>query len=102
MRFELTEPFLGDRDRLSDAERDIVRRALPRFVEACERFATDPAARWPSSLRVKDVESAPGIFEVTFSFTGPDIRATFEWTQIDGALTVRWRRIGGHEIFRRP
>jgi hypothetical protein len=102
VKFELTEPFLGDRDRLTADERRIVARALPRFVEACERVAIDPAAKWPDSLRVKDVEGAPGIFEVTFSFAGPSIRATFEWTRIDGARAVRWRRIGGHEIVREP
>ena len=57
---------------------------------------------WPASLRVKAVESAPGIWEMTWSFSGPDGRATFEWVQIDGTLGVRWRRIGGHAIFRRP
>lgn len=40
--------------------------------------------------------------EVTFRFAGPDIRATFEWTRIDGELAVRWRRIGGHRVFQKP
>jgi len=53
-------------------------------------------------LRVKDVEGAPGVCEVTFNFSGPDVRATFEWIRIDGALAVRWRRIGGHEVFKTP
>ncbi len=75
---------------------------LPAFVEACDRFAADPASAWPAALRVKDVEGAAGVFEVTFHFTGPDIRATFEWVQIEGELGVRWRRLGGHEIFKKP
>ena len=102
MKFELTESFLADRDRLSDAERAVVREVLPRFVAACERFAADPATPWPNSLRVRDVEGAPGVFEMTFRFAGPDIRATFEWIRIEGDLGVRWRRIGGHAIFRNP
>lgn len=102
MKFELTDSFLGDRDRLSASEREIVRSVLPEFVAACDRIAADPAARWPASLRVRDVEGAPGVLEVTFSFAGPDIRATFEWTRIDGARAIRWRRIGGHAIFRKP
>ena len=99
MKFELTASFLGDRDRLSPSERAIVRAALPAFNAACDRIAADPTAGWPAALRVKDVEGAPGIFEMTFNFSGPDIRATFEWTQLDGERAVRWRRIGGHAIF---
>jgi hypothetical protein len=102
VKFELTRSFLGDRDRLSNDERRLVHEALPRFVAACERYAADPGTRWPESLRVKDVEGAPGVLEVTFNFAGPDLRATFEWTRVDGALAVRWRRIGGHAILKEP
>jgi hypothetical protein len=102
VRLELTDSFQRDRDRLTPAERQLVRDGLPDFVAACDRIASDPAAGWPASLRVKDVEGAPGIFEITFNFVGPDLRATFEWTRIDGARAVRWRRIGGHAIFKQP
>jgi len=27
---------------------------------------------------------------------------TFEWIRIDGELAERWRRIGGHSIFKNP
>jgi len=39
---------------------------------------------------------------MTWSFSGPDGRATFEWVTIDGVLAVRWRRIGGHGVFKQP
>ncbi len=32
----------------------------------------------------------------------PDGRATFELVAVDGELLVRWRRIGGHRIYRDP
>lgn len=55
---------------------------------------------------MKDVEGAPGIWEMTWSFSGPDGRATWEWATdtVEGATVpvVRWRRIGGHAIFRDP
>jgi hypothetical protein len=51
---------------------------------------------------VKDVEGAPGIWEMTWSFAGPDGRATFEWIEIRGEPGIRWRRIGGHAIFGAP
>jgi hypothetical protein len=58
--------------------------------------------RWPKTLRIRDVEAAPGVWEVTWSFSGPDGRATSEFFDAEGKLGIRWRRIGGHEIFSRP
>lgn len=102
MKFEVTDAFRADRKRLSEIERRLVADVLPSFVAACDRYAADPTVAWPASLRVKDVEGAPRVFEMTWSFSGPDGRATFEWIQIDGELAVRWRRIGGHSIFQDP
>lgn len=102
MKFETTASFDADFARLSDRERRRFLDALGTFVPACDRYAADPAARWPASLRVRAVEGAPGIWEMTWSFVGPDGRATFEFIRIDGELGIRWRRIGGHAIFRKP
>ena len=102
MKFEVLDSFRADYARLSDGERDLFKAVLPTFVAACDRYAADSSTSWPASLRVKDVEGAPGVFEMTWSFAGPDGRATFEWTAIEGALGLRWRRIGGHRILREP
>ena len=102
MKFELTASFLADCKRLNREELEVVRARLPDFVAACDRYAADPSTKSPESVRVKDVENEPGILEMTFKFTGPDIWATFARTQIDGELAVRWRRIGGHRVFKRP
>ncbi|MEX1171161.1 MAG: hypothetical protein WEG56_00990 [Chloroflexota bacterium] len=102
MRYVVTDSFLADYRRLSEREQRLFRSVLPAFVEACDRYAADPAATWPARLRGKDVEGAPGIWEMTWSFSGPDGRATFEWVQIDGTLGLRWRRIGRHAILRKP
>lgn len=102
MKFRTTRSFDGDFGRLSDRERLLFRAALRDFVSACDRYAENPATKWPSSLRVRDVEGAPGIWEMTWSFAGPDGRVTFEFVQIDGSLGVQWRRIGGHSVLRKP
>ena len=102
MKFRTTKSFDGDYSRLSDRERELFRGALRDFVPACDRYAEDPATKWPASLRVRDVEGAPGIWEMTWSFAGPDGRATLEFVQIDGSLGVQWRRIGGHSILKKP
>ena len=34
--------------------------------------------------------------------TDPDGRATIEVVKIDGEPAIRWRRVGGHEVFKNP
>jgi hypothetical protein len=58
--------------------------------------------RWPTRLRIQPVTDAPGIFELTWSFSGPDGRATFEYRDVEGEPAIVWRRIGGHGIFKDP
>lgn len=72
------------------------------FVPALQRRRLEPASPWPRGLRIRRVEAAPGVWELTWSFSGPDGRATFEWVTIDGEPGIRWRRIGGHAIFGEP
>jgi len=103
----LTDGQTGRRSdvrRLSVLERRTFGQVIrDRFIPAAERVAADPgAASWPRSLRVKDVEGAPGVWEMTWSFSGLDGRATFEWREFDGEPGILWRRVGGHEIVADP
>jgi len=77
-------------------------RILPAFVEAADRAAAGEAKPWPSSMRVKKIEGAEGIWEMTWSRNDPDGRATWEWITLDGETAIRWRRAGTHDIFRNP
>ena len=103
MKFTSAPAFQGDWARLSDSERVAFRTVvLAEFHPACVRRLTDPSAAWPAKLRVRRVENAPGIWEMTWSYSGPDGRATFEWIQIGGEPGIRWRGVGGHAIFGEP
>ena len=103
MKFELAPEFEADFRRLTEAHRDLFRRVIKEaFVPACDRRATEAAAAWPARLRVKRVEGTRGIMEMTWSFSGPDGRATFEWITVDAEPRIRWRRVGTHAIFREP
>ena len=103
MRFERTPQFDADLRGLSAQEYQLFRTiARDVFSPACDAFAADPDITWPRKLRVKDVKGTHGIFEMTWSFAGPDGRATFEWVTVDGERRIRWRRIGGHRIFSKP
>src|SRR5680860_68612 len=100
-----TPAFESDFGRLSSAEKRMFRDAVKAFTEACDRsVAARGAVEWPAALRVRDVEGAPGVWELTWSSSGPDGRATWQWdsVEVEDARypAVLWRRVGGHAIFR--
>lgn len=101
MKYQRTDAFKADYSRLSERERDLFRQAV-RELNAAFRPGQPPRFVWPAHLRVKSVVGAPGVFEMTWSFSGPDGRATFEIVDLGGEPAIRWRRIGTHAIFREP
>lgn len=110
VRYRRTESFKADYARLTAPERELFRVAVRRFNDACDRFVAD-GTPFPAAVRVKVVRGAPGVFEMTWSFAGPDARATWQWGHVDvtddqGRTTrhtaVVWRRIGGHHVLSRP
>ena len=110
MRFIRSDNFRADYRRLSERDKELVRSAMTEFSAACDRYVSDQTP-FPSRLRVKAVKGAPGVFEMTWSFAGPDGRATWDWADVQiaddsGATStepaVRWRRIGDHRIFGQP
>jgi hypothetical protein len=74
-----------------------------RFLTAVRKFVHDLSSRGPfrPGLRVKGIEGAEGIFEMTWA---PDGRATFEYGPEvrSGEAHIIWRRIGTHEILDSP
>jgi len=54
VRFERTDPFKADYQRLSEQERQMFRDAARAFNAACDRFIeTKEPSSWPANLRVK-------------------------------------------------
>ncbi len=103
MKYERTPRFDADLRRLSDDERTLSRTvATEQFAPAAQRHAAQPGSAWPKGLRVKRVQGARGLWEMTWSFAGPDGRATFEWIEIADEPAIRWRRVGSHAIFAEP
>jgi hypothetical protein len=103
MKYETTPAFDADFRRLKPEHRATFREVLrAKFIPACQALTADPNTVWPKSLRVKSVQGAPGVLEMTWSFASPDGRATFELVTVDGELRCRWRRIGDHDVFKRP
>jgi hypothetical protein len=94
VKFETTPAFDADYARLKREYREAFRRVLKtKFIPACDALAVSTSATWPKSLRVKSVQGAPGVLEMTWSFASPDGRATFELVTTGEELRCRWRRI---------
>ena len=88
--------FGADFDRLTPTQQAAFLAAVALFVEGLRA-----GRQFGKGLRVKGVQGAPGIFELTWADDG---RATFQYGEavIEGEPHVVWRRIGTHEIFKRP
>ena len=102
MKFETSLTFKADYRHLNDEERALFARTVRQMNAAFANRGDRILPHWPAALRVKSVRDAPGIFEMTWSFSGPDGRATFELTSVQGEPAIRWRRIGDHRIFSEP
>jgi len=102
-----TESFKADNRTLDPADQQRFREAVRLFSTACDRFVADQdPSVWPGSLRIKPVQGAAGVWEMTWSFSGPDGRATWQWTTVVDETgkhpAILWRRIGDHRSFKRP
>lgn len=103
MKFERTSRFDADFASLPREHQQLFREVVTDFHAAAEKFvASGGRHSWPKRLRVQRMSSAPGIWELTWSFASPDSRATFEFVNRDGEVRVLWRRIGNHSVFRAP
>lgn len=91
-----TDRFKKDLAALSADERR-------RFRSAVERFVADLRSEggFRPGLRVKGIQGAQGIFEMTWANDG---RATFEYgeEQVPGEPHIVWRRVGTHDVFESP
>ena len=90
-----TARFVRDYRFLSAGERKGFRAAVRKFVEDLK------AGKFRKSLRVKGIEGADGIFEMTWADHG---RATFQYgAEVRrGEPHIIWRRCGSHNIFAAP
>lgn len=88
--------FRADFERLTPSQQAAFLVAVQQFVEDLRR---DRMFR--KGLRVKGIQGATGIFEMTWA---PDGRATFEYGDevTQGNPHVVWRRIGTHQVFNQP
>lgn len=94
--FSRTPRFVDDLKRLTAEQRQ-------RFTSTVvDQFVIDlKAGRFRAGLRVKRVQATARVWEMTWA---PDGRATFEYgeEQRPGEPHIIWRRVGAHEVLKRP
>jgi len=79
----------------------LTREERERLIAAVEKFVVDlRRGQFRAGLRVRGIQGAPGIFEMTWA----DCRATLEYAAEvkAGETHVIWRRVGGHDIYGEP
>ena len=102
MKYRALPRFDADYKKLTAQERKLFKEALAVFIAACRDFEKDPEGYvWPKSLRIEKLRGTD-IHAMTWSFSGPDGRATFQFESLDGELCVTWRRVGRHAIYKHP
>lgn len=80
------------------------------FLDAQEQFVTEfeqiliqkTLKKVSKKYRVRVLKNTAEIWEMTWSFSRPDGRATFHLQEIEGEPILVWRRIGSHDIFKQP
>jgi hypothetical protein len=94
--FERLASFLRDFDALTPSQKAAFLRAVVLFVADLR-----DGRGFRKSLRVKKMAGYDDVRELTWA---PDGRATFEYgaSVKEGHPHVRWRRVGTHDIFKRP
>jgi hypothetical protein len=98
--FSQTDRFRRDFANLTAEQKAVFRAAAARFVDDLQ------AERFRPGIRVKGVQGADGVFEMTWADDG---WATFEYGPAEDGSVVRegethivWRRIGTQDIIARP
>ena len=88
--------FRADFERLTPSQQAAFLVAVQQFVDDLQH-----RAQFRKGLRVKEIQGASSIFEMTWA---PDGRATFEYGAevADGEPHILWRRVGTHAIFTQP
>ncbi len=88
--------FRADFERLTPSQQAAFLVAVQQFVDDLQG-----GRGFRNGLRVKGIQGASGIFEMTWA---PDGRATFEYAPevVQGQPHVIWRRVGMHAVFKHP
>lgn len=94
--YEQSDTFRKDMRNLDQVDRERFKVAIKAMIEDL-----NSERGFRPGLRVKRVQGTVAVFEMTWA---PDGRATFQYGEElrPGEPHIVWRRVGTHDIFRRP
>ncbi len=100
MKFDLSARFESDFAALPAAHRRMFRECMRAFSAGCDAWVANGLLPhpWPANQRIHRLSNSM-IWSMTWHYGRPDGRVTFEFATVDDEVLVRWRRIGGHEIY---
>jgi hypothetical protein len=103
MRFRVDKSFDRDLSKLPPEHRRLFLDLLHKeFLPAIAVGSFTGNPPWPAKLRIHRLQGSRA-YSLTWSFTGPDGRATFHLeTGSEGQPLLVWRRIGDHSIYQEP
>lgn len=100
MEYRTADAFDRDFGRLPAQHRRMFLGVLrDHFLPAIAAGSFTGLPPWPKRLRVHQL--AGRVYSITWSFNGPDGRATFHLEREDKETILVWRRIGNHDIYDR-
>ena len=94
--YEWVARFRRDFEALPSEQQEMFLTAIGHFTEDFK-----PQREFRKELRVKGIQGATGVFEMTWADNG---RATFEYgeTRLANEPHISWRRVGTHAVFTKP
>lgn len=97
MKYARTKGFLADLRKLPEGHRKLFVQAVHAVLRpALDAGAHTGAVPWPKALRIHRIGSD---YSMTWNFAGPDGRALFRLTEINGEPVLVWLRVGNHDIY---
>lgn len=103
MKLAYADAFKRDYKCLPREHQALVAKSLKPFMVGAGRHAATGNGMWAAKLRVHAMKGHSGIWEMTWSHSSPDGRATWQWdTASDGSRQVLFRRVGNHAIYKNP
>jgi hypothetical protein len=92
--YEALPAFRDEYRALTPEQQRLFQTALAKFIADLNK------GTFRKGLRVKAIRGIAGVYEMTWA---PDVRATFEYgPSLGRGPHIIWRRIGTHDIFKRP
>ncbi len=99
MREIYSESFKRDFKKLKREHKKLFIELQSVFLKEMEEYLLEEKSV-SKKFRLKEMRHSNNVWSMTWSFSRPAGRATFQLTEIGNELAVIWLRIGNHDIYK--